>query len=78
MEKFLLLNDEARRSTQLLQNVVPARHSLGEIKSVAACTCDRWGHPCPSSVERIAQPALDLPISMPTKNEVKHRIPDCI
>ena len=26
----------------------------GEIKAVAGCNCDRWGHPCPSCVERIA------------------------
>ena len=67
MEKILLLNDEAKRSKHLLQNAVPARRSFGEIKTVAACNCDRWGHPCPGCVERIAQPAPELPISMPTK-----------
>ena len=67
MEKILLLNDEAKRSKHLLQNAVPARGSLGEIETVAACNCDRWGHPCPGCVERIAQPAPELPISMPTK-----------
>ena len=66
MEKILLLNDEAKRSKHLLQNAVPARRSLGEIKTVAACNCDRWGHPCPGWVEGIAQPAPELPISMPT------------
>ena len=36
-------------------------------RAVAGCNCDRWGHPCPGCVERIAQPAPELPISMPTK-----------
>ena len=67
MEKILLLNDEAKRSKHLLQNAVPARRSLGEIKTVAACNCDRWGHPCPGCVEQITQSAPELPISMPTK-----------
>ena len=35
MEKILLLNDEAKRSKHLLQNAVPARRSLGEIKTTA-------------------------------------------
>ena len=68
MEKILLLNDEARRSTHLLQNAVPARRSLGEIKTVAACNCDHWGHPCPGCVERIVVPSMpEIPISVPTK-----------
>jgi hypothetical protein len=67
MKKILLLHDEARRSTHLLQNAVRARGSIAEIESVAACNCDRWGHPCPGRVERISQPAPELPISMPTK-----------
>ena len=67
MKTILLLHDEARRPTHLLQNAVPARAPIGEIKTVAACNCDRWGHPCPGCVERIAQPAPELPISMPTK-----------
>ena len=57
MEKILLLNDEATRPTHLLQNAVPAKVPIGEIETVAACNCDRWGHPCPGCVERIAQPA---------------------
>jgi len=67
MEKILLLNDEAGRPTHLLQNAVNARALIGEIETVTARNCDRWGHPCPSCVERIAQPAEELPISMPTK-----------
>jgi hypothetical protein len=67
MKITLLLHDNARRPTHLLQNAVRARAPLGEIKSVAGCNCDRWGHPCPGCVERIAQSAPDLPISTPTK-----------
>ena len=32
MKTILLLNDEAKRPTHLLQNAVPARRSLGEIE----------------------------------------------
>ena len=67
MKKIFLLHDEARRPTPLLQNAAAARGSIGEIETVAACKCDRWGHPCPGCVEHIAQPAPELPISMPTK-----------
>ena len=67
MKTILLLHDEARRPTHLLQNAVPARVPISEIETVAACKCDRWGHPCPGCVEHIAQPAPELPISMPTK-----------
>ena len=66
MKTILLLHDEARRPTHLLQNAVPARVPIREIETVAACNCD-WGHPCLSCVERIAQPAPKLPILMPTK-----------
>ena len=67
MKITLLLHDDARGPTHLLQNAVRARAPLGEIKTVAACNCDRWGPPCLSCVERIAQPAPKLPILMPTK-----------
>lgn len=67
MKTILLLHDEARRPTHLLQNAVPARVPIREIETVASCNCDRWGHPWPGCVERIAQPAPELPISMPTK-----------
>jgi hypothetical protein len=67
MKTILLLHDEARRPTHLLQNAVPARVPIREIETVAACNCDRWGHPCLSCAERIAQPAPKLPILMPTK-----------
>ena len=52
MKITLLLHDDARRPTHLLQNAVPARAPLGELKTVAGCNCDRWGHPCPGCVER--------------------------
>lgn len=66
MEKILLLNDEARRSKHLLQNAVPTRPPIGEIETVAARNCDRWGHPCPGCSERVVvQPKPDLPISIP-------------
>jgi len=67
MKKILLLHDEARRPTHLLQNAVPTSVPNREIATVAGCNCDRWGHPCPGCIERIAQSAPDLPISMPTK-----------
>ena len=54
-----------------MQNAVRARGPIGEIETVAACNCDRWGHPCSGCVERIAQPAPELPISMPAKKWVK-------
>ena len=68
MKTILLLHDDARRPTHLLQNAVPARVSIREIETVASCNCDRWGHPCPGCVERVVvQPKPDLPISIPTK-----------
>ena len=67
MKTILLLRDEARRPTHLLQNAVRARAPIGEIETVAACNCDRWGHPCSGCVERIAQPVPELPISIPAK-----------
>jgi hypothetical protein len=68
MKTILLLHDEARRPTRLLQNAVPARVPIREIETVASCNCDRWGHPCPGCVERVVvQPKPDLPISIPTK-----------
>jgi len=67
MKKILLLHDEARRPTQLLQNALPAKFPVRETEAVAACNCDRWGHPWPGCVERIAQPAPELPISVPIK-----------
>jgi hypothetical protein len=68
MKRILLLHDEARQPTRLLQNAVPARVPIREIETVASCNCDRWGHPCPGCVERVVvQPKPDLPISIPTK-----------
>ena len=67
MKTILLLHDEATQPTQLLQNALPAKFPVREIEAVAGCNCDRWGHPFPGCVERIAQPTLEVPISMPTK-----------
>jgi hypothetical protein len=63
MKTILLLHDEATQPTQLL----PAKFPVRETEAVAGCNCDRWGHPCPGCVERVAQPAPELRISMPTK-----------
>jgi hypothetical protein len=67
MKKILLLHDEAKHPAQLLRNTLPAKFLVGETEAVVGCNCDRWGHPCPSCVERIAQPAPEFPISMPAK-----------
>jgi len=64
MKKILLLRNEARGPTQLLQDAVSASAPIGEIEIVAGCNCDRWGHRC---VEHIVQPVPELPISIPTK-----------
>jgi hypothetical protein len=62
-----LLHDESTQPTQLLRNALPAKVPIREIEAVADCNCDRWGHPFPGCVERIARPTLEVPISMPTK-----------
>ena len=67
MKRILLLQDEATQPKQLLRNMLPAKVPVRETEAVAACNCDRWGHPCPGCGERIAQPAPELPISMPMK-----------
>jgi hypothetical protein len=67
MKTILLLHDEATQPTQLLRNALPAKVPVRETEAVAGCNCDRWGHPCSGCVERVAQPAPELLISMPTK-----------
>jgi hypothetical protein len=67
MKTILLLHDEAKQPTKLLRNALPAKFPVHETEAVAGCNCDRWGHPFPGCVERIAQPTLEVPISMPTK-----------
>lgn len=67
MKTILLLHDEARRPTHLLQNAVRARAPIGEIETVAACNCDRWGHPCPGCNEREVQMEAQVPTSSPAK-----------
>ena len=54
MKTILLLHDETRRPTQLLRNALPAKVAIRETETVASCNCDRWGHPCPGCVERVA------------------------
>ena len=80
MEKILLLNDEARRSKHLLQNAVPTRPPIGEIETVAARNCDRWGHPCPGCVRARCCSTETGPSDFNTRrrNEVTYGIPDCI
>jgi len=53
MKTILLLHDEAKQPTKLLQNALPAKFPVREIEAVAGCNCDRWGHPFPGCVERI-------------------------
>ena len=67
MKTILLLHDEARRPTHLLQNAVPARVPIREIETIASCNCDRWGHPFPGCAERVVQPKPELPVSIQGK-----------
>jgi hypothetical protein len=50
MKTILLLHDEATQPTQLLRNALPVKFPVRETEAVAACNCDRWGHPCPGCV----------------------------
>ena len=65
MKTILLLHDEATRPMWLLENPAPIVR-LCETEPVAGCNCDRWGHPCPSCVERVVEPKPELPISVLT------------
>jgi hypothetical protein len=67
MKTIRLLHDEATPRMQLLQHAVPTKVLMRETEAVAGCNCDRWGHPCPGCVERVAQPKPAFPISIPTK-----------
>ena len=51
MKTILLLHDEARRPTHLLQNAVPARAPIGEIKTVASLQL----RPLGTSVSRLCR-----------------------
>jgi hypothetical protein len=64
METILLLNDETKRPTQLLEGAVTIKAPLPQPEGVAGCNCDRWGHPCPRCVEPGVQPKANLPISL--------------
>jgi hypothetical protein len=57
MKTILLLHDETRQPTQLLRDALPAKIPVRETETIPSRSCDRWGHPCPGCVERIAQPA---------------------
>jgi len=77
MKPILFLQDQAAPPTQLLQDWVYAKVSFRETEAVAGCNCDRWGHPCPGCVERVVEPAAELPICTEQK-EVGYGMPDCI
>jgi hypothetical protein len=62
MKTLLLLHDETRRTTQLLQDAVPIKVPLGEIRAVAGCNCDRWGHPRLGCVEPKIPPKPKPPV----------------
>ena len=59
MKTILLLHDEVRQPTQLLRNTLPTKLS-GKTEAVAACNCDRWGHPCSGCVEHRSTRASNL------------------
>jgi hypothetical protein len=63
MKTILLLHHETTEPMQLLQDTVRARLPLRQTEALAGGNCDRWGHPCPDSVERDVQPNAELPIS---------------
>jgi len=67
MKTILLLHDEAKQPMKLLRNALLAKFPVRETEAVAGCNCDRWGHPCSVSIERIARPAPKLRVSMPMK-----------
>jgi hypothetical protein len=67
MKTTLLLNDESRRATLMLQNIALAKVTLRETEAVAGCNCDRWGHPCPRCDEPKVQPKAQFSISSPAK-----------
>jgi len=63
MKTILLLDDETKRPTQLLEGAVTTKVPLPQPEGGAGCNCDRWGHPCPSCVEHSVQPDSKFPIS---------------
>jgi hypothetical protein len=62
MKTILFLQDEAAPPRKLLHEVVQTKVSFRETEAVAGCNCDRWGHPYPGCVERVAEPKAELPI----------------
>jgi hypothetical protein len=67
MKTILLLNDKTMPATAMLQNGAPRGLTAREFEATAGCNCERWGHPCPDSVERNIQANAQLRISSPTK-----------
>jgi hypothetical protein len=67
MKTSLLLHDETNRAMQLLQDAVSTKVPFGEIKAVAGCNCDRWGHPWPGCDERKIPPKAKPPITVATR-----------
>lgn len=59
MKTILLLHDEARQPTQLLRNTLPTKLP-GKTEAIAACNCDRWGHPYSGCVEHRSTRASNL------------------
>ena len=72
MKTTLLLDDEATRPTQLLQDAAAGKVPFRDTEAVAGCNCARWGHPCPGRVEPVIQPKTDIPISAPGKQTSYH------
>ena len=61
MKTLLLLNDKPADSEWLLQDTVTVTGQMP--KPVAACNCDRWGHPCPGCASNV-QVRAEVPISL--------------
>ena len=79
MKTILLLHDEARRPTHLLQNAVRARAPIGEIEDcrrAAIATAGVIRVQAVSSVSLNRQRSFRFQCRR--RNEVKHGIPNCI
>jgi hypothetical protein len=78
MKTILLLQDEARRPLQLLQNAMPAKVPLRDTKVVAGCNSDRWGIRVLAVLNVLFKRKRSFRFHSPPRNEVKHGIPDCV
>jgi hypothetical protein len=63
MKTILCLIDETGPPIMMLQDAPPERVLMHEFEAKPGCNCDRWGHPCPSWVERNPQAKAELSIS---------------